>query len=497
MITDELRELFAPTDFNIVCTILGGFLIVFGLISYFAKEHLFLSETSIAFAAGIALGPYGANLIRPLDYASGSESRLDDVTLSFCRLVLGVQLVLAGVQLPKQYLGKSWRSLAVLLGPVMVVEWVVTAGLIWTVLPGVDSVFALAIAACVAPTDPILVNHIVKGKFADTHIPVTLQNIIIAESGANDGLGYPFLFIALFTLRHRFTDYGGDVLRHWMSETVVYVVLMSVLYGAIVGLVARKLLQGAKKRGLVDQESFLVYAIAMALFIIGTCGMVGSDDVLACFIAGNIFTLDDWFRLATLDDSLQPTIDRLLNLTIFLYFGSICPFHIITTLHILLAILIILLRRPPIVLALYRTIPDIADIREALIAGYFGPIGVSAIFYLLLACEFLIKISTRPEVDEAYITPMVAQVRATVWACVLGSVVVHGFTIPVIMWGNRLPGMRHVGNLVVLPKWVSRVIGGRERETVFEQAERLFREGEERGYEGEVWGRLARAYGTV
>lgn len=26
------------------------------------------------------------------------------------------------------------------------------------------------------------------------------------------------------------------------------------------------------------------------LFIVGTVGMIGSDDVLACFIAGNVFT---------------------------------------------------------------------------------------------------------------------------------------------------------------------------------------------------------------
>jgi NhaP-type Na+/H+ or K+/H+ antiporter len=61
---------------------------------------------------------------------------------------------------------------------------------------------------------------------------------------------------------------------------------MSVVYGALVGMSARKLLQAAKSRGWVDHESFLVYAIALSLFIIGTCGMVGSDDILACFIAG-------------------------------------------------------------------------------------------------------------------------------------------------------------------------------------------------------------------
>lgn len=28
------------------------------------------------------------------------------------------------------------------------------------------------------------------------------------------------------------------------------------------------------------------------LFVVGTCGMIGSDDVLACFIAGNVFTIE-------------------------------------------------------------------------------------------------------------------------------------------------------------------------------------------------------------
>ena len=75
----------------------------------------------------------------------------------------------------------------------------------------------------------------------------------------------------------------------------------------------------------MDRESFLVFAIALALFIIGTCGMIGSDDVLACFIAGNTFTWDDWFRIETLDDSLQPTTDMLLNLSIFMWYGAVCP----------------------------------------------------------------------------------------------------------------------------------------------------------------------------
>lgn len=31
----------------------------------------------------------------------------------------------------------------------------------------------------------------------------------------------------------------------------------------------------------------------------GTVGLIKSDDLLACFIAGNSFTWDDWFRIET------------------------------------------------------------------------------------------------------------------------------------------------------------------------------------------------------
>jgi hypothetical protein len=34
----------ALTNFNIVCAVLGGFITVFGLVSYLFKERLFLSE---------------------------------------------------------------------------------------------------------------------------------------------------------------------------------------------------------------------------------------------------------------------------------------------------------------------------------------------------------------------------------------------------------------------------------------------------------------------
>ena len=46
-------------------------------------------------------------------------------------------------------------------------------------------------------------------------------------------------------------------------------------------------------------------------------------------------------------------------------------------------------RRLPIVFAMHKFIPQIEEKRQAIFVGFFGPIGVSAVFYLYISLEFL------------------------------------------------------------------------------------------------------------
>ncbi|CAK7271474.1 hypothetical protein SEPCBS119000_004626 [Sporothrix epigloea] len=454
----------ALTDFNIVVSVLGGWVSLFGLVSCLCKEKFYLSEALISLLAGVAFSPSAANFIRPLEY-TGSQANLDATTLYFSRLVLGVQLVLAGVQLPSRYLQRQWRPLAWLLLPIMAAMWLVGSLLIWgLVTPRIPFLHALVIGSCVTPTDPILSNVIVKGRFADQNVPPELQRIIIAESGANDGLGYPFLFLALYLIQYigfegtaEFPVPGGGAgkaIGLWFGETLCYTILLSVVYGAVVGYLAKELLHYAEKRKFVDRESFLVFAFSLALFIVGTCGLIGSDDVLACFIAGNVFTWDDWFRFETEDDSLQPTIDMLLNVTIFMWFGAVCPWSMFTNgpvplpRLVALGILILLLRRLPWIMAIHKYIPQIEDWRHGVFVGFFGPMGVSAIFYLYITLDFIRGLSPMP-IDgggtdgPANFRPDVAALGATttaiVWFLSVTSIVVHGLSVPLGKLGFYLP----------------------------------------------------------
>ncbi|ODA80942.1 hypothetical protein RJ55_03902 [Drechmeria coniospora] len=496
------------SNFNIIVAFLGGFISLFGLVSFLLKENYYLSEARechlaptptaaagdmagrvISLLVGVAFGPDGADFIRPRDYAEcgqegvselACEDKLGAMTLNFSRLVLGVQLVLAGVQLPSKYLKTEWKSILLLVGPGMACMWLATSLLVWALAGTPSFLHALAVGACVTPTDPVLSAVIVKGKFADQNIPKDLQNLIIAESGANDGLGYPFLFFALYLIKYvgPAATHGGaaDAMGLWFAYTWGYTIALSILYGAVVGWIGKELLHWAEERNYVDRESFLVFALALALFVLGTCGLVGSDDVLACFIAGNVFTWDDWFRLQTKDDSLQPTIDMLLNVTIFLWYGAVLPWSLFgdnavisTARLVILGILVLLLRRLPWVFGMHKWIHQIERGRQAIFVGFFGPIGVSAVFYLFISLEFIQEHLTNEDgVPRSDVINLAETIRVVVWFLTLSSVVshvclllvgaaanlnlhqvVHGLSIPIGKIGHLAPrGARTFGRVL-------------------------------------------------
>ncbi|QUC17038.1 uncharacterized protein UV8b_01279 [Ustilaginoidea virens] len=455
----------AVTDFNVAVAFLGGFISLFGLVSYLLKENYYMSEALISLLVGAAFGPHAADWIRPLSYAACSrdgltdaqcDDRLMSITLNFSRLVLGVQLVLAGVQLPSKYLWTQLKPLLLLVGPGMACMWMATSLLVWGLAGTPTFLHALAVGACVTPTDPVLSAVIVKGKFADHNIPKDLQDLIVAESGINDGLGYPFLFFALYLIKYigsGSTDGGvKDAMGLWFALTWGYTILMSVAYGALAGWIAKELLRFAKERNFVDRESFLVFAIALALFVLGTCGMLGTDDVLACFIAGNTFTWDDWFRIQTKDDSLQPTVDMLLNVSIFLWYGAYLPWeefadNAIVPLRRLipLGVLVLVLRRLPWVFGMHKMIRQIGQVRQAIFVGFFGPIGVSAIFYLLVSIDFIkAHLSDQDGVPRADVKDLAQTIKVVVWFLTVCSVVVHGLSIPLGKLGYLAPRIHRI-----------------------------------------------------
>lgn len=132
-----------------------------------------------------------------------------------------------------------------------------------------------------------------------------------------------------------------------------------------------------------------------------------------------------------MDDSLQPTIDMLLNVSVFMWFGAICPWYMFAHNNVIpvyrlipLGILVLLLRRLPIVFAMHKKIHQIEEPKQAIFVGFFGPIGVSAIFYLYISLEFLREVTVDgvQREDAAILGEIITVV---VWFLVICSIVRH------------------------------------------------------------------------
>ncbi|TKW48158.1 Na(+)/H(+) antiporter 1 [Colletotrichum tanaceti] len=195
--------------------------------------------------------------------------------------------------------------------------------------------------------------------------------------------------------------------------------------------------------------------------MMGTSGSIGTDDLLSCFVAGSALNWDGEYlaEAQKRHDEVNASIDVLLNFGGFIYLGSIIPWgdfsSDVTGISpgrlFGLGALVLAFRRIPAVLLAYRLMPDtIRDWREALFMGYFGPIGVGAVFYVEHARHLF------PRVAEAgggiggdgggddEVTDMLRAIGPVVYWLALFSIVVHGLSIPVLNLVYEYAGVRPI-----------------------------------------------------
>ena len=424
--------------------IIGGFTSLFMLVSLFVKEKLYIGEATVATICGVIFGPHAANLFNPLSWGN-----TDQITLECSRVVLVVQCFAVGVELPKAYMERHWRSVVFLLVPVMTFGWLVTSLFIWWMIEPLTWLESLACAACVTATDPVLASSVVgKGKFAK-RVPKHLRDLLSAESGCNDGMAFPFIYLSFYLIHYR--PNTNEVAFHWFCYTILYECIFGATYGVLIGYIGRHMIKWADRKGLIDRESFLVFYFVLALFCAGTGATLGTDDLLVGFAAGVGFSNDGWFTEKTEESHVSNVIDLLLNLAYFVYLGSIIPWEQYNAPQIgltpwrlvVIALFVIFFRRIPVMLMLKPLIPDIKTWREALFAGHFGPIGVGAIFAAILARAELESDSTVPLAElptdphsENYAIVQIIWPLTTF--LVITSILVHGSSIAVFTLGKRI-----------------------------------------------------------
>ena len=274
--------------------------------------------------------------------------------------------------------------------------------------PGIGIGVALLIGSVLAPTDAALGQPVVTNPV----VPARIRRVLNVESGLNDGIATPFVFLALGLSTAAAT--GG---ARWAGEALVDVAI-GVAVGVALGLGGGVLLRLADARhwtSTVSRQLFvLVLAAACYLAAVGA----GGNGFIAAFVGGLAF---GWGTRHQEEEAVQftETQGALLAIGVWTAFGLVLAGSVHSSFWDVRAIAFAVLS-----LTLFRMLPVAIALlgvhfrpSTVLFVGWFGPRGLASIVFLIIGLEGL----SAAGLDTGPLASTVA------WTVLL-SVVLHGFS---------------------------------------------------------------------
>ncbi len=364
------------TELNIALTAVGGLILVLGLLSRPINTSV-LSMPLMALLAGVLLGPAGLALLQPGNWGH-AETLLEEAA----RVTLAISLMGIALRLPPSYPLRHWRPLLVLLGIGMPLMCLAGTLLAYGIL-GLPILAALLVGATLSPTEPVVASAIVTGDVAEENLPGRVRHLLSTESAANDGLAYPLVLLPVLLL----TQAPETAWVEWLWRALIWGVGGAALFGALLGLGAGRLLRWAERQRLIGEQSFLSVTIALSLLVLGAAKLLGMDGILAVLAAGVAFDQEVGGRERSEEENVQEAVNQFFTLPVFVLVGVMLPWEHWLELGwggLLLAAAVLLLRRLPAMVALTPFVSPLQARRDTLFAGWFGPVGVAAVFYAML-----------------------------------------------------------------------------------------------------------------
>jgi NhaP-type Na+/H+ or K+/H+ antiporter len=252
--------------------IAGVVLIAMALASSIVKR-LPLTPSMLYLALGVALGPYGAGLIRidPIDDAHLVE-RISE-------LAVIISLFTAGLKLRTPITDARWWLPIRLasLSMVMTVALITLAGVTLLDLPlGA----AILLGAILAPTDAVLASDVQVAEPTDRD---RLRFALTGEAGFNDGTAFPFVMLGLCVLGLRQLGTGG---WRWLAVDVVWAVAGGLVIGWLAGRLIGRLVLFLRQhhKEAVGLDDFL--ALGLLALSYGLAVAAHAYGFLAVFAAG-------------------------------------------------------------------------------------------------------------------------------------------------------------------------------------------------------------------
>lgn len=389
--------------------VLAAVLFLYSLVSAKLSDRA-ITAPMVFVAAGVLLGP---ELLGVFDFTLSGETGLVVAEIALVIILfadaarINLRTLGGNRNLPLRLLGIG-MPLTILLG--------ILAGAV--LLDGIEFWEAAIVAAILAPTDAALGQAVITSK----KVPQRIRQALNVESGLNDGLAIPFLFLFV-GLAAAESDLNAPGWLGFVLEQVG----IGTLIGVGVGLLGGSLLKRSMDRKLIRAPYHQLGLIGLAVGAWAFADATGGNGFIAAFTAG---LAAGRITPHTGEGIIDFTDDegQLLNLIVFFAFGAtaIGALEALNWQIALYGLLsLTLIRMVPVAIA---TLGTRLNRRSVLFMGWFGPRGLASI---ILA---LVVISEEPEL------PALNTVIAATTFTVLLSVYAHGLSArPLVRLFDRQP----------------------------------------------------------
>lgn len=342
-------------------------------------------------------------------------------------VIVIISLMTAGLKIGTTYTWKDWKKPLSLIVITMPLCMIATFLLSYFVL-GLNGPVSLLLAAVLAPTDPVLASDIQLEEHQDEKKRNTgLRYTLTGEAGINDGVAFPFVFLAI--LWSQSGSFGAIDLGHFVWFYVIYKLAIGALIGAVIGFLYSFFIH----RHDSDNTSKILggfIAVALTFFSYGIGEVAHGYGFISVFITGIFIQYYQANRAADRVESqmlefVEETEKMLVVLWAIFFGGSLLSGILLYTdlKGIVFSLVIVIVLRPIFgYLAMLTT--NFSTAKKWAIS-FFGVRGIGSFFYL----SFALLHGDFKEYNQLF---------GIVSYVVLFSIVIHGFTsLRVIEYFNR------------------------------------------------------------
>lgn len=335
-------------------------------------------------------------------------------------LVVLVALVGAGLRLDTPFDWRSWAPTWRLL--LLTMPLCIFAGAwLGVSLLGLGVGSAMLLGAVLAPTDPVLASDVQVAGPDDGKEDV-VRVTLTSEAGLNDGMAFPFVWLAIVLSAVLAGHAGTDRLLEWLWLDLAWRVGGGVLIGWLVGYALMALIFRTRDEGSLSRTSDGLAALAVTLFVYGIAELCHAYGFLAVFVAALVIRhYERRHRYQGVLNLFAEQCERLLMALLLILLGGTVAIGVLGELRpadIVFALAFVLLVRP---IAGYLSLAHSRlHARERWVVSVFGIRGMGSFYYLAFAFN-----------HGRFEQP--TRLWAIVTLVVLLSIVLHGISVSGVM----------------------------------------------------------------